>query len=161
MQLIQVNPWPGPGPARHRCGRRGRYGGRLGKAKYIGHHRYRAQAHGQRRDHRAQQQAEHWVKNAGGDRHSDGVVGECKPEVLFHVANRATGVIEAIDPAARTITNSHGPVPTMAWPAMTMTFKAQNVDLAGFKVGDRITFEFSASGMTARLTPLRDRKSAV
>ena len=66
----------------------------------------------------------------------------------------ATGVIEAIDPAARTITISHGPVPTIAWPAMTMTFQAQDVDLAGFKVGDRITFEFSASGMTARLTGL-------
>ena len=66
----------------------------------------------------------------------------------------ATGTIEAIDPAARTITIAHGPVPELEWPAMTMTFQAPGVDLSGFEQGDRISFEFSASGMAATVTAL-------
>ena len=35
---------------------------------------------------------------------------------------QGVGVVQAIDPAARTITLKHGPIPTIGWPAMTMTF---------------------------------------
>ena len=74
-------------------------------------------------------------------------------EVAQHAS--ATGIITAIDPAAKTITIDHGPVPALEWPAMTMTFQAGGVDLNGFSAGDPISFEFSASGMTAELTALR------
>ncbi len=75
------------------------------------------------------------------------------PTMAKHAS--ATGTIEAIDPAARTITIAHGPVPELAWPAMTMTFQAPDVALADFKPGDQVAFELSASGMTATVTALK------
>jgi Cu(I)/Ag(I) efflux system periplasmic protein CusF len=36
----------------------------------------------------------------------------------------ASGVVEAVDVAAKTITTAHEPVDTLKWPAMTMTFQA-------------------------------------
>lgn len=65
-----------------------------------------------------------------------------------------TGIITAIDPAAKAITIDHGPVPALDWPAMTMSFHAPGIDLSGFEPGDRVSFEFSASGMTATITAL-------
>lgn len=66
----------------------------------------------------------------------------------------ASGTITAIDPVAKTITIDHGPVAALEWPAMTMTFQAPGVDLSGFEQGDRISFEFSASGRAATVTAL-------
>lgn len=63
-----------------------------------------------------------------------------------------TGVIESIDPAARTVTISHEPVASLQWPAMTMTFKAPDADLSKLQAGDRIRFDFTASGMDATIT---------
>lgn len=67
----------------------------------------------------------------------------------------ATGTIEAIDPAAKTVTIAHGPVPELAWPAMRMTFQVPNVSLADFKPGDQVAFDLSTSGMTATVTALK------
>jgi Cu(I)/Ag(I) efflux system protein CusF len=67
----------------------------------------------------------------------------------------ATGTIEVIDMAAKTVTIAHGPVRALQWPAMTMTFQAPRIDLAAFKPGDRIAFEFSAQGMKATVTALK------
>jgi len=58
--------------------------------------------------------------------------------------HRATGKVEQI--AKDEVTISHGPVPTLKWPPMTMGF----VPLAGglpkdIKVGDTVQFEFQAS----------------
>lgn len=69
----------------------------------------------------------------------------------------ATGTVEAIDLAARTITIAHGPVPELGWPAMTMTFKAPDIALARFKPGDEIAFDLSASGMAATVTAISVR----
>ena len=66
-------------------------------------------------------------------------------------SHRATGRIEKIAPDG--VTLSHGPVPTMNWPAMTMTFRLGGAALArGFKVGDRVrfTFEQAPQGPTVR-----------
>jgi Cu(I)/Ag(I) efflux system periplasmic protein CusF len=62
------------------------------------------------------------------------------------------GVIESIDPEARTLTISHEPVASLQWPAMTMGFKAPDADLSALQAGDRIRFEFTASGMDATIT---------
>ncbi|OWQ91891.1 efflux transporter periplasmic adaptor subunit [Roseateles aquatilis] len=60
---------------------------------------------------------------------------------LFH----AEGTIEQID--ADSVTISHGPVPALRWPAMTMSFGAGDAAARrGLKVGDRIRFEFRQSG---------------
>jgi Cu(I)/Ag(I) efflux system membrane fusion protein len=63
----------------------------------------------------------------------------------------ATGRIEKID--ANGIMLSHGPVPALKWPAMTMTFRLGDPGLArGFKVGDRVRFGFDqpSQGPTLR-----------
>jgi Cu(I)/Ag(I) efflux system membrane fusion protein len=58
-------------------------------------------------------------------------------------AYRADGVLEHV--AADAITISHGPVPALKWPEMTMEFMPPASGLpAGLKQGDRITFEFRA-----------------
>ena len=54
------------------------------------------------------------------------------------------GVVEAV--AKDAVTLSHDPIPSLNWGAMTMSFKAPAGGLpAGIKVGDRVSFEFSAT----------------
>jgi membrane fusion protein, copper/silver efflux system len=51
------------------------------------------------------------------------------------------------------ITLSHGPIPALQWPAMTMQFRLADPTLArGFKTGDRVTFAFAQerAGPTVR-----------
>ena len=58
---------------------------------------------------------------------------------------QAQGRIEEI--TADTITLSHGPVPAIGWPAMTMTFKLDPPSLAqGLKAGDQAAFGFEQRG---------------
>lgn len=64
----------------------------------------------------------------------------------------ASGVVEAVDVAARTVTIAHGPVDVLKWPAMTMTFKAPDADLNSIKQGDHIAFEFTSIGMNGTIT---------
>lgn len=66
----------------------------------------------------------------------------------------ATGVVEAVDPAAKTVTIAHGPVGALKWPAMTMTFKAPNADLSSIKQGDHVEFEFTSTGMDGTITKI-------
>jgi Cu(I)/Ag(I) efflux system protein CusF len=66
----------------------------------------------------------------------------------------ATGVVKAIDPAAKTITLDHGPVAALQWPAMTMTFNTGDLDLGPIKPGDQVAFEFTVKGMDATLSKL-------
>ena len=40
--------------------------------------------------------------------------------------HKAAGTVQKIDPAKGTVTFAHGPVKTMNWPAMTMTFKVKD-----------------------------------
>ena len=58
---------------------------------------------------------------------------------------RAEGKVESIDDDGITI--SHGPVPELKWPAMTMNFgKADSMTLTGLKPGDPVRFEFRKGG---------------
>ena len=58
---------------------------------------------------------------------------------------RAEGTVERVDPEGLTI--SHGPVPELKWPAMTMGFgKADPRAFADLKPGDRIRFDFRKGG---------------
>ena len=59
--------------------------------------------------------------------------------------HRGEGKVEAI--SRDEITFSHGPIPSMKWPAMTMGFGLKpGVLRPGIKVGDLVRFEFTASG---------------
>jgi Cu(I)/Ag(I) efflux system protein CusF len=68
--------------------------------------------------------------------------------------NHTTGVVKALDVAKGTVTLSHEAVPAIKWPAMTMTFKISSAQAAGIKTGDRVDFEFTASGMDATITKI-------
>jgi len=58
---------------------------------------------------------------------------------------RASGKVESAD--AGGITISHGPVPALQWPAMTMGFgKADAGAFAGIKPGDTVDFTFKGGG---------------
>lgn len=70
------------------------------------------------------------------------------------VAGAAHGTVESVDPSAESITISHGPVASLGWPAMTMTFKAPDTDLSPYKEGDKVDFEFNAVGMDGTITRL-------
>ena len=53
----------------------------------------------------------------------------------------ATGTVNAVDPGQHTINVSHGPIPSLGWPAMTMDFPvAPSVDLKAVKPGSRVNF---------------------
>ncbi|KAF1713586.1 hypothetical protein CSC71_06825 [Pseudoxanthomonas sangjuensis] len=66
----------------------------------------------------------------------------------------ASGTVEAVDTAAKTITIAHGPIDALKWPAMTMTFKAPDVDLATLKQGDQVGFELTSTGMDGTITKI-------
>jgi Cu(I)/Ag(I) efflux system protein CusF len=59
----------------------------------------------------------------------------------------ATGVVEAVDAVAKTVTIAHGPVDALGWPGMTMAFRAPDVDLSTLAKGDKVAFEFDSAGL--------------
>lgn len=62
------------------------------------------------------------------------------PEQTAASTHHGTGRVEAID--KEEITISHGPIPSLQWPAMTMSFKLSSSGLPqGIKTGDRVDFE--------------------
>lgn len=71
---------------------------------------------------------------------------------------QGTGVITAIDAKASTLTIRHGPIPSVNWPAMTMTFKASPATLLhGLSVGQTIGFDVRTQGMAADVTAVRPK----
>ena len=70
--------------------------------------------------------------------------GPTKPAPVAAAAtlHRGLGRVEAI--SSKSVTLSHGPIPTVPWPAMTMTFGLGSPAPAqGVKAGDRVTFAFA------------------
>ena len=54
------------------------------------------------------------------------------------------------------VTISHGPVESIGWPAMTMTFRAQSGQmLQGLNVGDPVDFQFQKAGEQYQLTSIK------
>lgn len=59
----------------------------------------------------------------------------------------AEGTVESVGPGEGSVTISHGPVPSLKWPGMTMEFRAADpAARAGLRKGDRIRFEFREAG---------------
>ena len=69
----------------------------------------------------------------------------------------ATGVVQSIDAAAKTVTIAHGPVEALGWPGMTMTFQAPNTDLSAIKTGDNVAFEFDSTGADGTIVSITKR----
>lgn len=57
--------------------------------------------------------------------------------------HKAEGTVDSVDAKTGMVTLSHGPVPSLKWPAMTMEFKAANdALLKDLKPGSAVAFEF-------------------
>lgn len=65
------------------------------------------------------------------------------------------GEVKAIDLQSNKITLSHPAIPELDWPAMTMRFTFDEASqVAGLKIGDRVTFSFVQQGVISRLTAI-------
>ena len=61
------------------------------------------------------------------------------------IVHRGTGTVKKIDTGM--VTLSHGPIASLNWPAMTMSFKLKGAALAkGIKAGDVVDFELVQLG---------------
>jgi Cu(I)/Ag(I) efflux system periplasmic protein CusF len=61
--------------------------------------------------------------------------------------HKGTGVVTNVDPAHSKVTIKHGPVQSMHWPAMSMTFAVQDKSLFDTLRKDRkVDFEFVQRG---------------
>ncbi len=68
------------------------------------------------------------------------------------------GVITSIEAKDDKITIKHDAIPSVGWPAMTMTFKANPAKLlSGLKVGETVTFNVSVKGADAEVTAIQPK----
>jgi len=67
---------------------------------------------------------------------------------------KGTGTVTAIDKAAGKITLSHGPIPEVGWPAMTMAFDAKPALLDDVAVGDKVAFDVTIKGNAGEVTAI-------
>ena len=70
------------------------------------------------------------------------------------VAN-SEGTIKAIDTTKHTVTISHGAVPAVQWPPMTMAFSVTEDQLAALKVGDHVSFSFKVTDGKAAIVSIK------
>ena len=84
---------------------------------------------------------------------ADGMDGMQRDSATATTAS-ATGTVQSVDASAGTVTIDHGPVEALQWPAMTMTFRAPDVDLAAIEKGDQVSFEFTSTGMDGTITSI-------
>ena len=72
------------------------------------------------------------------------------------VTHRGAGTVRKIDAAKRMVTLAHGPIASLNWPAMTMSFKLKDTALTkGIKAGDAVDFELVQSGSDYVVTHLQ------
>ena len=94
------------------------------------------------------------------------VLASSSPLHLVHQGHdhiHVTGTVNSVDAAGRKVNLSHGPIPQIGWPAMTMDFAvAPSVDLKAVTPGMRVDFtlEKGPDGMfqVETLTPAADGK---
>jgi Cu(I)/Ag(I) efflux system periplasmic protein CusF len=71
-------------------------------------------------------------------------------------SHQAAGKVKSVDTAKGTVTIDHGPVASMNWPAMTMTFKAKDKKmLEGVKAGQNIEIDFQQQGKDHVITKVK------
>jgi Cu(I)/Ag(I) efflux system protein CusF len=70
--------------------------------------------------------------------------------------HHATGVVKSVDAGAGKVTLEHGPVKTLNWPAMTMTFGVKDKGLLDkLRVGQRVQVEFQEQGSGYVITSVK------
>jgi Cu(I)/Ag(I) efflux system protein CusF len=70
--------------------------------------------------------------------------------------HKASGKITKVDKARGSVTISHGPVASINWPAMSMSFKVKDkAMLDKVKNGDQVEFSFVQSGKDYTITQMQ------
>jgi len=70
--------------------------------------------------------------------------------------HKGVGTVEKVDPAAGTVTLAHGPVKSLNWPAMTMSFMVKDrALLEKVKPGAKVEFGFVESGKEYLITEIK------
>lgn len=70
-----------------------------------------------------------------------------KDSMSESTTHSASGAVTALDTQRSTVTLSHGPVQTMNWPAMSMTFKVKDKALLDkLAVGKKVDVQFVQEG---------------
>lgn len=68
----------------------------------------------------------------------------------------AIGTVKKIDVLKGTVTLAHGPIASLGWPAMTMTFSVKDKQLFNkIKVGRQLAFEFQQQGADNVVTAVK------
>ena len=82
-----------------------------------------------------------------------GMDADKKSEAQSH---KGVGTVKKVDPAAGKVTIAHGPIPTMKWPAMNMTFTVKNKAMLGkFSQDKKVEFEFVEQGSNYVITSVK------
>lgn len=70
--------------------------------------------------------------------------------------HKGVGTVKKVDTAVGKVTIAHGPIPTMKWPAMNMTFTVQDKALLGkFSQDKKVEFEFVQQGSDYVVTSVK------
>ncbi|PFH07775.1 Cu(I)/Ag(I) efflux system protein CusF [Collimonas sp. PA-H2] len=70
--------------------------------------------------------------------------------------HQATGVVKAVDTVKGTVTLAHGPVKTLNWPAMTMTFTVKDKMFFDKLAADKkVTIDFVKQGADYVVTSVK------
>jgi Cu(I)/Ag(I) efflux system periplasmic protein CusF len=84
------------------------------------------------------------------DMDKKGSSGEKKSQAQTH---KGSGTVTKLDQANGKVTIAHGPVQTLKWPAMTMTFVVKDKALLGkLSSGKKVDFEFVQQGSAYVIT---------
>jgi Cu(I)/Ag(I) efflux system protein CusF len=76
-----------------------------------------------------------------------------KSQVQMH---QASGTVTKVDQAGSKVTISHGPVPSLRWPAMTMNFMVKDKALLDrLPTGKKVEFEFVQQGRDYVITSVK------
>lgn len=70
----------------------------------------------------------------------EGHTGHAPEVAAEQPGSEASGQIKALDAKSGRVTIHHAPIPTLGWPAMTMTFQAAPELLKALKVGQDVKF---------------------
>ena len=70
--------------------------------------------------------------------------------------HKASGKVTKVDKAGGSVTVAHGPVPSMNWSSMSMSFKVKDkAMLDKVKNGDQVEFTFIQSGKDYTITEIK------
>ena len=70
--------------------------------------------------------------------------------------HKGSGTVSKVDAEKSTVTIAHGPVESMNWPAMSMTFKVKDKKMLDkVKEGQKVDFSFVQSGKDYTITQVK------